>query len=122
MQAMLLFVLLPHGFSNRDLRQQLAPLLGIDPSQLRPGRMTYDLRRLRLPGLIKRLPASHRYQVTDQGLKTAMFYCRTYNRILRPGLSLLASAEATSRSKLGRALAAANQAIHSYCDDAKLAA
>lgn len=122
MQALLLFVLLPNGFSNRDLRQQLAPLLGIDPSQLRQGRMTYDLRRLRLHGLIERLPSSHRYRLTEHGLITAMFYSRTYNRILRPGLSMLAPINSAPRSKLGRALAAANQAIHEYCDDAKLAA
>lgn len=31
MQSVLLFVLLAQGFSNRDLREQLAPLLGLDP-------------------------------------------------------------------------------------------
>jgi hypothetical protein len=122
MQALLLFVLLPRGFSHRDLREQLAPLLGIDPSQLRPGRMTYDLRRLRLHGLIQRLPGSHRYQLTDHGLTTAMFYSRTYNRILRPGLSMIAPIGSTPRSKFARALAAANEAIHTHCDHAKLAA
>jgi hypothetical protein len=29
--------------------------------------MTYDLRRLRLHGLIARLPHTHRYEVTAQG-------------------------------------------------------
>src|SRR5215212_700495 len=46
--ALVVFGLLPAGFSTRDLRAQLAPLLGLAPSQLPPGRMTYDLRRLRL--------------------------------------------------------------------------
>ena len=40
------------------------PLLGIAPDQLTPGQMTYHLRRLRLHGLIQRIPNSHRYQVT----------------------------------------------------------
>jgi len=31
-------------------------MLGIDPSAMTPGRMTYDLRRLRLHGLIERIP------------------------------------------------------------------
>lgn len=35
---------------------------GLDPSQWRPGRMTYDLRRLRLHGLIERIPKTHRYR------------------------------------------------------------
>ena len=32
MQALLLFVLLPHGFCNRELREHLAPLLGSIPA------------------------------------------------------------------------------------------
>jgi hypothetical protein len=34
--------------------------------------MTYHLRRLRLHGLIERLPKSHRYRVTDQGWRTIL--------------------------------------------------
>ena len=69
MQALLLFVLLPHGFWYRELREHLAPLLGNDPGQWRPGKMAYDLRRLRLHGLIERLPHSHRYRITEHGLE-----------------------------------------------------
>ena len=81
------FRLLPNGFSNRDLRAHLAPLLGQDPSLMTPGRMTYDLRRLRLHQLIQRVPHTNRYHVTPFGLRVAMFFSRTYNRLLRPGLS-----------------------------------
>ena len=52
-----------------------------------PGQMTYHLRRLRLHGLIERIPGTHRYQVTRLGWRTALFCTRTYNRILRPGLA-----------------------------------
>ena len=85
--ALVLFCLLPRGFTNRDLRQHLAPLLGIAPSQLTAGRMTYDLRRLRLHGLIERVPGTQRYRVTALGLRTALFFTRTYARLLRPGLA-----------------------------------
>ena len=85
--ALLLFPLLPTGFSNRDLRQHVAPLLGLLPEQLTPGRMTYQLRRLRLHGMIQRLPRTHRYRVTESGLRAALFFTRTYNRLLCPGLA-----------------------------------
>jgi hypothetical protein len=85
--ALLLFPLLPAGFSNRDLREHLAPLLGQLPEQLTAGRMTYQLRRLRLHGMIQRLPKTHRYRVTPYGLRAALFFTRTYHRILRPGLA-----------------------------------
>ena len=46
--------------------------------------MTYDLRRLRLKGLIHRIPKTHRYTATSYGLKVAFFYAKLYLRILRP--------------------------------------
>jgi hypothetical protein len=122
MQALLLFVLLARGFSNRDLREHLAPLLGLDPGQWRPGRMTYDLRRLRLHGLIERIPKTHRYHLTDHGLRTAMFYTRVYNRILRPGLAMASPAAVDRSTPLHRRFTAMNDAINSWCDEAKLAA
>jgi len=35
--------------------------------------MTYDLRRLRERGFIRRIPHTFRYQVTDTGLAQAVF-------------------------------------------------
>lgn len=49
--------------------------------------MSYDLRRLRLHGLIERIPGSHRYQVTDTGLRVAIFLTRVHNRLLYPTLA-----------------------------------
>jgi hypothetical protein len=46
--------------------------------------MTYDLRRLRLNGLIHRLPRSNRYMLTDDGIRIAIFYTKIYNRLLVP--------------------------------------
>jgi hypothetical protein len=37
------------------------------------GRMTYDLRRLRLHQIIQRIPRTNRYQLTPFGLQIAMF-------------------------------------------------
>ena len=87
LSVLVLFRLLPDGFSNKDLRGHLAPLLGLDPSVMTAGRMTYDLRRLRLHQIIERIPHTHRYQVTPFGLQVAMFFTRTYNRLMRDGLA-----------------------------------
>lgn len=89
LSAMLVFRLLPRGFANGDLRELIAPLLGLDPSNFPQGRMTYDLRRLRHHGLIERIPRSNRYRVTDFGLRAGVFLTRAYGRLLRPGLSLV---------------------------------
>jgi hypothetical protein len=49
--------------------------------------MTYDLRHFRLHGIIERIPHSHRYQLTAEGLRIALFFSRTYARLLRPKLA-----------------------------------
>src|SRR5262249_29954812 len=103
LSAVLIFRLLPRGFSARDLRDHWAPLLGRAPDDMTPGQMTYHLRRLRLHGLIERIPGTHRYRVTRQGGRTALFCTRTDNRILRPGLAQIVPEEAQDDSELRRA-------------------
>jgi hypothetical protein len=87
LQALILFRQIAHGFRSADLRHHLAALSGCDPESLSQGAITYQLRRLRLHGLIERLPKSFRYRVTEFGFRAALFFTRVYNRILRPGLA-----------------------------------
>ena len=89
LSALVLFRLLPKGFANCDLRQHVATLLGMNPEDLTPGRMTYDLRRLRLHGFIERIPKSHRYHVKPFGFRAALFLTRSYRRLISPGLAAL---------------------------------
>jgi hypothetical protein len=49
-----LFLHLPEGFRNRHLRAHVAALLGENLQQYTAAKMSYDLRRLRLKGLISR--------------------------------------------------------------------
>ncbi len=46
--------------------------------------MTYDLPRLSLNGLIRRLPHTNRNILTGNGVRIAVFYTRVYNRFLVP--------------------------------------
>ena len=78
------------------------PCWGKRPDDMTPGQMTYHLRRLRLHGLIERMPKTHRYRVTRQGWRTALFCTRTYNRILRPGLAQIIPNEVQDDSDLRR--------------------
>src|SRR6266705_2255494 len=85
--AIIMFRQLAEGFRSADLRHYVAALSGRDPNAISQGAMTYQLRRLRLHGLIERLPNSFRYRVTDFGFRAALFFTRLYNRLLRPGLA-----------------------------------
>ena len=109
LQVLLLFLLVQGTFRNKNLREHIAPLLGIKPSQLSPGRVTYDLRRLRLHGLIERIPKSHQYRITAKGLRTAIFYTRLYNRSLRPGLAVISPDAANLNLPLARSIRAAEE-------------
>jgi len=46
--------------------------------------MTYDLRRLRLKGLLFRVPKSHRYLLTPLGRRVALFMSKSFARLVRP--------------------------------------
>ena len=85
--ALLRFDLLPAGFRNRELREAVAPLRGMSLDDYNAGHMTYDLRRLRLRGLIERIPHSQRYRLTAEGLCIALAYHRTQACVLGPVLS-----------------------------------
>src|SRR5437879_5106231 len=122
LSALLVFRLLPRGFSNRDLRDHWAPLLGRAPEALTPGQMTYHLRRLRLHGLIERMPKTHRYRVTDQGWRTILFCTRCHNRLLRPGLAQLLPEEAAPETPLRRSFDQLDETIKQWLEDQKFAA
>ena len=89
LSVLVMFCLLPNGFRNRDLRVHFAALLGEPPEQMTQGRMTYHLRRLRLHGLIVRIDGTHAYRLTQEGIRAALFFNRTYSRILRPGMAFI---------------------------------
>ena len=122
LNALVLFSVQTQGFNNAQLRTHLATLLGENPEHYSAGRMSYDLRRLRLHGLIERIPKTHRYQLTAQGLKVAMFFSRTYARLLRPGLAEITDPLAPAGSPLRTAFDRLQSAIDQRCEDLKLAA
>ena len=69
------------GVTNKSLRALTARLPGTGYSA---SQMTYDLRRLRLNGLIRWIEHTHTYALTPDGQRIAIFYTKLYNRLLRP--------------------------------------
>jgi len=84
--------------------------------------MTYDLRRLRLKGLIHRIPTTHRYTATTSGLKVACFSAKLYLRILRPEWAARLPADDPLPRPLREALEALDVQIRKIHEDAALAA
>lgn len=87
------------GFTNKSLRGLVAGLLGSDYST---NQMTYDLRRLRLHGLIERIPRTNTYRLTPEELRVAVFYTKLQRRLLSP---LLEADQPPAPTEIRRALA-----------------
>jgi hypothetical protein len=100
LQALAGFAQLPAGVRHRDLRPRVAALCA---RAYTAAQMTYDLRRLRLRGLIERQPGTHCYRLTSHGLRVAFFYSKLYLRIFRPNAPALEA----NRDSLPRQLSAA---------------
>jgi hypothetical protein len=92
--ALTLFQHLVDGFHNRDLRGMVADLLGVTTEQYTASQMTYDLRRLRLKGLIFRPPRTNRYFVTPYGWKVARLFSRLESRVFRPAMAMFTANDA----------------------------
>ena len=120
--AIILFRQLAEGFRAADLRHHLAALSGRDPDAISQGAITYQLRRLRLHGLIERLPNSFRYRVTEFGFRAALFFTRLYNRLLRPGLAAALPHLRAVDAPLKRAFDKINTQVQAWIDQAQFAA
>jgi hypothetical protein len=103
------------GFTNKTLRGLVVAHLDADYSTRQ---MSYDLRRLRLHGLIQRLPHSNTYVLTPEGIRVAVFYTKLRNRLLRP---LLDADKLPAKIEIRRALKTLENAVNEYIHDARLA-
>jgi hypothetical protein len=120
--TLLTFRLHPNGFTNRDLRTHLTGLLGTNPDTWPTGRATYDLRRLRLHGLITRIPHTHRYHVTNTGLNHAMLLTRLHDRLIRPATAQITDPDPPTPTPLRTAARAYHHALNQLINQAGLAA
>jgi hypothetical protein len=114
--ALCAYVHVVTGFTNHSLRGLVAGLLDRD---YRAHQMTYDLRRLRLHGLIERIPNTHRYVLTPDGIRVAVFYNKVHARVLRPLVA--APDQPPAPVELRRALATIDRVVANYTDNARLA-
>ncbi|MCA1700885.1 MAG: hypothetical protein LC790_19070 [Actinobacteria bacterium] len=109
------------GLTNRSLRSLVAGLLpGYSSRQ-----MTYDLRRLRRKGFVRRIPRSQRYELTSEGRRLAVFFTKTYARIVNPSLAELdpkLPEEISARSALARGWRSFERALDERIEHAAIAA
>ncbi len=112
--ALCLMVHAVSGFTNKSLRGLVAGLLGTGYSA---SQMSYDLRRLRLHGLVVRIPRTNRYATTPEGIRVAAFYTKVHARILAP---LLVADAPPASPEVRRALSTIDRAVAERVTAARL--
>jgi hypothetical protein len=120
--ALVGFCHLVDGFTNGQLVERVVPLLNA-PYTTRQA--TYDLRRLKRKGLIRRLGHAHRYQLTTVGRAVAVLFTKRYARVLTPGLAILdprLGDDIRRRSPLATAWQAFQRALNEFVDRSLVAA
>lgn len=102
------------GFTNRSLCAQVRSLLG---GPYTSTQTTYDLRRLRLKGLIQRVEGQNRYVLTPDGVRVAAFYTKLHTRLLEP---LLEADKPPAPIELRRALHVIDNTVDDYITRARI--
>jgi len=103
------------GITNKSLRALMTGLLG--GTVYTTNQASYDLARLRVNGLITRIPGRNLYQLTNDGLRFAIFYTKVHNRLLRP---LLAADQPPAPPPLRKALRTIDTHIDTYIGNARI--
>jgi hypothetical protein len=104
------------GITNKSLRALMAGLLG--GANYSMNQASYDLARLRVNGLITRIPDRNRYRLTGDGLAFAIFYTKVHDRLLCP---LLAADTPPAPPPIRKALRTIDIHITRRIDNARLA-
>jgi len=100
-----------NGFRHADVREILPSLLGIAPEAYTASQMSYDLRRLRLKGLIARIAGKHTYILTTYGRKVVYLMTKLQQRIF-----VVASAALETTTTLSSQLAHAFRQLDTELD------
>ncbi|KZS69827.1 hypothetical protein A4G27_23460 [Mycobacterium kansasii] len=103
------------GITNKSLRALMAGLL--DGTAYTTNQASYDLTRLRVNGLITRIPGRNLYRLTGDGLRFAIFYTKLHNRLLAP---LMAADQPPAPPPLRNALRTIDTHITQRTDAARL--
>jgi len=120
LNALSSFQHIPDGLTNQSLRTLVIDLLALDPAHYTSAQMSYDLRRLRLKGIIWRIPDSYRYQLTTYGRKVALLLSKLDSRLFRPLFAAL-DALPSSLSPLAQLLHQIDAFLDSAISNANLA-
>ena len=86
MQALVRFAPLATGgtFRTRDLHQPAAGALGRTKETYKLSQLRYDLGKLRVKGLIEKIPHTQNYRLTAEGYRICLLFLKLFHRVYAP--------------------------------------
>ena len=112
--ALLMITLTVTGLTNKSLRACVATFTN---TPYNCAQASYDLRRLRLKGLLERLPNTNTYHLTPDGTRFALFYTKLHDKIFLP---LMSADHPPAPNDLRQALTTIDHHINNYLNNAQL--
>lgn len=87
LQAVVALAIKPNGIKASELADRVKQEPGFDMQHYTTRHASYDLRKLRAKGVVKRIPKSLRYDVQPKGLRAAVALLTLRNKVLVPLLA-----------------------------------
>jgi uncharacterized protein YjhX (UPF0386 family) len=125
MQALTGFAHVARGgrFRTRDLHQRAAETLGLTTDTYRLAQVRYDLAKLRVKGLVVKVPKTQTYRVTPEGLRICILFLKLAHRVYAPfaaavlkSVSHDATLSADRRAYLDQLYAGVDRALDALLD------
>ena len=109
-----------NGFRHGELRPIVQAVLNVAPDAYTASQMSYDLRRLRLKGLVARVAGTHTYFLTSYGRRVAYLMTKLQQRIFNLA-SLAVNAAADMPATLAKAFGEIDTELERLVANAHLA-
>jgi DNA-binding transcriptional ArsR family regulator len=87
LQAVVALSTIPRGLSSQELAAKVRELRGQSEAEYSPRQASYDLKKLRVKGLVERVGKSRRYAATEAGLRTMAAVGIVREQVLKPILA-----------------------------------
>ena len=71
-------------FTTRELHPHTAQALGCTTADYKLASLRYELSKLRVKGLVEKLPHSHRYRLLPEGYRLCVVYLKLFEKIYAP--------------------------------------
>jgi hypothetical protein len=83
----------PRGFTSSQLAEKVRKIMGLSESFYNSRKASYDIKKFRGKNLVRIIPKSRRYEVTQKGIRQIVAFLTLRDKVLNPLLSGVSKSE-----------------------------